>query len=135
MMAAGQLCLAVQLVAVMLVFTAVDAAPKPAEHRLVRRSLDFSSSVTSQCGDAGLTIVECGETWKSNQPAPSDFQYLEKLCRETKIFYDCSDSAMTENGCFNYVLRSKLNDLKEEGERSCPSQFRSSASESLWSFD
>jgi len=87
-------------------------------HRLMKRSLEFSSSVQSSCQQAGLAVYECYRTWSTSLPPTSDPQFLQKFCRSAQLFYTCSVSA--SSSCSDYTLRNQLQQLRVQIRNACP---------------
>jgi len=70
---------------------------------------------------AAQGIHGCYRTFDSNKPETGDPEFLEKLCREAKAFYDCSVSAMTN--CNDFRLQEALDKLETDSRRVCPNEF------------
>jgi len=99
------------------------ALPKPDAigHHLVKRSLELRYGALGDCQKAAQEIYECSRTLGSNMPDTTDSQFLAKLCRQTKAFYDCGASATMK--CNDFRLQNALNKLKADGRQACPNEF------------
>jgi hypothetical protein len=114
---------ALLIAVISLSFAFPEPKRKPGDigHHLVKRSLELRYGSLGDCQKASQEIYECSRTMGSNMPDTTDPQFLAKLCRQTKAFYDCGVTATRK--CSDEGLQKALSKLKADGQYACASEF------------
>jgi len=109
--------------ALVFVFLAVIAVSTALQHDRAKRSfmkktVMMSRALTAQCQQ---NAQPCVNSFQNNMPSVHDAQFEQKVCRVLKTFYDCIQAATF--GCHDEALQSAMQELLQEGQNACPSEF------------